>query len=206
MYTEFEATFINIEKDDVRNRLKNAGAKLIREEYLQKRVVFNLPIGHEIKGGWLRVRDEGNKITMSLKIVDGDKIENQKETQLKVDNFEQAVSFLESIGCSKKAFQESKRELWELNNTEITIDEWPFLEPFVEIEGKSENDVKNVSNKLGFDYSTALFCAVDTIYNKKYGVSENQINNHTPEILFNGKNPFINEQATLMNKKATLIK
>mgnify|MGYP001563308954 FL=1 len=191
MYTEFEATFINIEKDDIRNRLKNAGAKLVREEYLQKRVVFNLPTGHEIKGGWIRVRDEGNKITMSLKIVDGGKIENQKETQLKVDNFEQAVSLLENIGCNKKAFQESKRELWKLDNTEITIDEWPFLEPFVEIEGKSEEDVKSVSSKLGFDYSTALYCAVDTIYKKKYGVSEDQINNHTPEILFNGKNSFV---------------
>lgn len=191
MDIEFEATFINIEKNDIRNRLKNVGAKLVREEYLQKRAVFALPFGHEVKGGWLRVCDEGNKITMSLKIVDGNKIEDQKETQLIVGDFEQAISLLETIGCSKKAFQESKRELWTLDDTEVTIDEWPFLEPFVEIEGKSEEAVKSVSNKLGFDYDTALFCAVDTIYNKKYGVSEDVINNHTPEILFKGKNPFI---------------
>src|SRR3989344_8493528 len=100
MYTEFEATFINIEKDEIRNRLENAGAKLVREEYLQKRAVFNLPTGHEIKGGWLRVRDEGNKITMSLKIVDGDKIENQKETQLKVDSFDEGVKLLETVGAN----------------------------------------------------------------------------------------------------------
>ena len=191
MFIEFEATFINIKKDNIRKRLKKAGAKLVRKEYLQKRVVLNLPKGHEIKGGWLRVRDEGDKITMSLKIVDGDKIENQKETQLVVDSYDQAVDFLKSIGCFPKAYQETRRELWKLDNTEITIDEWPFLEPFVEIEGKSEYDVKNVSNKLGFDYNDALFCSIDVLYNKKYGVSENIINNHTPEILFGGQNPFI---------------
>ncbi|MDP3994847.1 MAG: class IV adenylate cyclase [bacterium] len=190
MYTEFEATFVNIDKDDIRTRLEKAGAKQIRKEYLQKRVVFNLPKGHEIKGGWLRVRDEGNKITMSLKIVDGNKIENQKETQLIVDSFDQAVNLLETIGCIKKAYQESKRELWELDGTEITIDEWPFLEPFMEIEGKSEKDVKIISEKLGFDYRKAKFCAVDILYSEKYGISEDRINNHTPKILFGRKNPF----------------
>ena len=98
---------------------------------------------------------------------------------------------LESIGCEKKAYQESKRESWELDNVDITIDEWPFLEPYVEIEGKSEEKVKQVAEKLGFEYAKALFCSVDTLYNKKYGVSEDIINNHTPEIIFSGKNPFI---------------
>ncbi len=190
MYTEFEATFVNIRKSDVRARLKNAGAKLIRKEYMQKRVVFNLPKGNEIKGGWLRVRDEGNKITMSLKIVDGDKIENQKETQLTVDSFEQAIALLESIGCVKKAYQESKRELWELNGVEITIDEWPFLEPFIEIEGKSEEEVRAVAEKLDFDYKKAKFCDAGTLYSDKYGISEDRINNYTPEIVFNEENPF----------------
>ena len=150
-----------------------------------------MPKGHEIKGGWLRVRDEGDKITMSLKVVDGASIENQKETQLVVDNFDSAVSLLESIGCENKAYQETKRELWEVDGVEVTIDEWPFLEPFVEIEGKSEEDVKGVSEKLGFDYSQAKFGAVDTLYAERYGITEDQINNHTPKILFEGKNPFI---------------
>ena len=191
MYTEFEATFTNINKEDVRSRLNESGAKLVRKEFLQKRVVFNLPKGHEIEGGWLRVRDEGDKITMSLKVIDGTSIEDQKEAQLIVDNFENAVNLLENIGCEKKAFQESKRELWELGDVEITIDEWPFLEPFVEIEGKSEDEVKNAANKLGFDYKNAKFCAVDVLYSEKYGISEDRIDNHTPKILFGDKNPFI---------------
>jgi adenylate cyclase class 2 len=65
MNIEYEATFVDIDKKEVRNRLRKAGAELIRPEFLQKRVVFHLPKSHEIKGGWLRVRDEGERITMS---------------------------------------------------------------------------------------------------------------------------------------------
>lgn len=191
MYIEFEATFPNVKKSDARAKLKKAGAKLVRKEFLQRRSVFNLPTGHEIKGGWLRVRDEGNKITMSLKIVDGDKIENQKEIQLKIDNFDEGIAFLETVGAERKAYQETKRELWELNGVEITIDEWPFLEPFIEIEGKSEDEVKEIAKKLGLDYSKAKFCSVDTLYSDKYGFPEDRFNNQTPQVTFDMENPFL---------------
>ncbi|MHB8903917.1 MAG: CYTH domain-containing protein, partial [Patescibacteria group bacterium] len=158
MQIEYEATFLNIDKDEMRNKLKLAGAKLIKPEFLQKRIVFNLPEGHKIKGAFLRVRDEADKITMSLKIMDGKKIENQKELCLEINDFNDGVEFLKTIGCERKAYQETKRELWILNDVEVTIDEWPFLEPFVEIEGKDENEVKKISLSLGFDYGQALFC------------------------------------------------
>lgn len=190
MQIEFEATFPNIDKDKIRAVLKKAGATVIKQEFLMKRVVFDLPAGHEIEGGWLRVRDEGDKTTMSLKVVNGEKIEDQKEVYLEVNDFDQAVLLLESIGARNKAFQESKREIWNLEQVEICIDEWPFLEPFIEVEGKDEESVKSVSQKLGFEYSQALFCSVDTLYNLKYGIDKETIN-HTFQILFESENPFL---------------
>jgi adenylate cyclase class 2 len=192
MNIEFEATFPNVDKDKIREKLRKINAQLVKPELLQKRSVYRLPSGHEINGGWLRVRDEGDKVTMSLKVVDGDKIENQKEVCLTVDNFKQAELLLITIGCEKKAYQESKRELWKFDNVEITIDEWPFLEPFVEIEGKSKQEVKKVSELLGFEFNKALFCAVDTLYSQKYAISKDWINNKTPSIVFNEENPFLN--------------
>jgi len=192
MEIEYEATFYPIDKDEIRNRLKKAGAKLIKPEFLQKRVVFNLPGNKNKDTTWLRVRDECDKITMSIKVVDGDEICDQKEICLVVDNFSNAVLFLESIGCLKKAYQQSKRELWILDDCEITIDEWPFLEPYVEIEGKGEESVKKVCVKLGFDYTDALFCSTDELYSRKYGITRDFINNKIPEIRFDMKNPFLN--------------
>lgn len=190
MQIEYEATFPDIDKDEIRVRLKSAGAKLIKPEFLMKRSVFQLPSGHNIKGGWVRVRDEQDKITLSLKVVDGAKIENQKEICLKVDDFKMAEDLLSTIGCEKKAYQETKRECWELDGVEITIDEWPWLEPFVEIEGKSEATVKAVAEKLSFDYKQAYFGAVDGLYNRKYGTLKDWINNKTPSLIFEGENPF----------------
>ena len=191
MNIEYEATFEHINKNNVRKKLTKIGAKLIRKEFFQKRVVYNLPEGNHIKGSWLRVRDEGDRITMSFKVVDGDKIYNQKETMLEVNDFEDARKFLIGIGCEERAYQESKRELWKLDGVEVTIDEWPFLEPFVEVEGESERQVRLVSEKIGFNYKEAKFCSVDILYNEKYNIGIEQINNNTPKILFEMKNPFI---------------
>lgn len=167
---------------------------MVRPEFVQTRAVYNLPEGHEIKGGWVRIRNEGDKITLSLKVVDGQNIDDQKEVYLEVSDFTQADLLLTSLGCRKKAYQETKRELWKLDSVEITIDEWPFLEPFVEVEGPSEESVRSVSHRIGFDYEQAQFCAVDTLYQQKYNIPTDLINNHTPEIIFSGPNPFINHQ------------
>ena len=95
-----------------------------------------------------------------------------------------------SIGCTQKAYQESKRELWVFDEVEITIDEWPFLEPFVEVEGISEEIVKSISEKLNFDWQEAIFGAAGKVYNKKYGIEEEKVNT-MPELVFKMKNPFV---------------
>ena len=197
MNIEYEATFENVDKDEIRARLRAAGATLVRPEYTQKRVVFSLPKGHEIPGAWLRVRDEGGKTTMSLKVVDpavggaGGNIENQKEICLAVDDFDAAVEFLSLVGADRKAYQETRREMWSLDGADVTVDEWPFLEPFVEVEGRDMVTVRAASEKLGFDYSTALFCSIGTLYVRKYGIDEDRFNNRSPRIAFDMENPFV---------------
>lgn len=182
MHIEFEATFTGVEKDGMRERLRAAGAVREREEYLMRRTVFNPPIA--IPGGWMRVRDEGDKVTMSLKVVDGDKIEDQKEVQIVVNDFDQAVAMLETIGAKRKAYQETKRELWALDGAEVTIDTWPGLRPFVEVEAKDEITVRAVADKLGFDWRDAKFCEVSRVYEDELGIPPDVMKNSTPIITF----------------------
>src|SRR3989344_5230473 len=166
MDIEYEAVFFPVVKEDIRERLKKAGAVLIYPEYLQKRIAFHLPLGHEIKGGWARVRQEADNITLSVKVVDGHGIENKREVFLVVDNFDNAELLLTSLGCRKKAYQENKGELLKMDNVEVTIDEWPYLDPFVEIEGLNEKDVGEAAKKLGFIWKEAIFHSVDYMYYK----------------------------------------
>jgi len=191
MDIEWEAKFLNVDKVELRKKLQEVGAKLVKPEMLYKRAVFFLPKGHEIEGGWLRVRDEGDKVTMSLKVVTNGKVDEQKEVMVEVDNYNRARQLVTEIGCVEKAYQETKREVWHLEQVEITIDEWPYIEPYVEIEGASEEAVKKVSNILGFDYSQAVFGSVDQIISKKYGVPEDAINNEISRICFNEPNPYL---------------
>lgn len=190
MNIEYEATFTEIDKEKMRLKLKEVGAQLEKPEFLQRRTVFALPRNHNLKNGWLRVRDEGDKITMSLKDV-GKNIEDQKEICLEINDYAEAVKLIDNLGFETKAYQETKRELWKIDGVEVTIDEWPFLDPLVEVEGNSKESVKRVSDKLGFDWADAKFCSADTLYKEKYGISEDIINNKTPKIVFDMNNPFV---------------
>lgn len=189
---EYEATFCNINIDKIREKIKSLNGELIKPMFNQKRTVFNLPKGHEIQGGWLRVRDESDKITMTLKIMESNgTIEGQKEIELIINSYENAVILLKAIGAEEKAVQESKRELWKLDEVELMIDLWPFLEPVLEIEGKNEAEVKKIAEKLGFDWNTAIFNSIDYVYSEKYNIPIYKINNETPRIMFDMENPFV---------------
>lgn len=139
----------------------------------------------------MRVRDEGDKITASVKGHDGsNNIAAQTEVSIKVDSYQGAIDFALAIGCKTKTYQENYRETWMLNGAEIVIDEWPYLEPFIEIEADSEGKVKEASQQLGFDYTTAIFSNVIELYHRKYGWEHQKITT-TPKIIFDEPNPFI---------------
>ena len=74
---------------------------------------------------------------------------------------------MKELGLKQKSFQESKREIWNLDGVEIVIDTWPFLDPFVEIEGQSKQDVKKNSSKLEFSWEDTIFGPVTEIYYRK---------------------------------------
>src|SRR3989344_8884044 len=96
---EFEAKFLDIEKERIRTLFGQKGATLIRPEYNQRRFNFHLPKEKRSNDSWLRVRDEGDKITLALKMTTGSNIEDQKEIQLVIDSFDKAIELLESMGC-----------------------------------------------------------------------------------------------------------
>lgn len=188
---EFEVTIPSVEIEAARRRLQECGAVLQKGSHIQKHIVFNLSEERKIKGAWMRVREESDRVTMSLKIINGKNIANQQEYFFIAENTEDACRFLTLLGGIEKARQEKRREIWMLGQCEVTIDEWPFLEPFLEVEGKSEEMVKETVGLLGYEYEKCRVCAVDTLYSEKYGVSEDTINNHTPLITFDMKNPFL---------------
>lgn len=190
MDTEWEATFWPVTKDDMRARLKKAGAELAHEERLMRRYVLHMPNGGSaITHDRVRVRDEGDKVTMTIKQT-GEAIHEQKEYEIVIDDLERGKEFLEHLGCAPMAYQETKRESWKLLGTSVTIDEWPHIEPWLEIEGANESSVRGAAEALGLLWSDAKFCTKKALYGERYGISRDEAGTIMAHLVFNEPNPF----------------
>src|ERR1044071_9075677 len=123
MNTEIEAKFINIDHGQMRKRLTKLGAKCIHPMRQMRRHAFDFPDRSlQADNAWARVRDEGDRVTMSFKQNVTDTLSGTEEVNLTVDNYENAVIFLEKLGLQVKAFQESKRETWTYRGATIELD------------------------------------------------------------------------------------
>ena len=176
MDTEIEATFTNVNPEEIRKRLLNLGAKLRQSERLMRRKNYDYPDGRLDKiNGWIRLRDEADKVTLAYKQLNDRTIQGTKEVSVTVGDFERTANFLTVIGLEMKSYQETKRESWTIGETEIEIDTWPWIPPFVEIEGKDEETVQQVANDLGFDWKDAKHGSVENIYQEVFDVTEAEV-------------------------------
>jgi len=184
MQTELEAASLGIDLDALRQKLQDVGATQVHEARLMRRYNFDFPDGRLQKtGGWVRIRDEGNKITMSYKQLNDRTLEGTKEVNLVIDSMDQAKAFLECLGLVAKSYQETRRESWKMDQAEIELDEWPWIRPFIEVEATDEATLKAVFAALDLSWDTAVFGSVEVAYLAEYDVSE-KIVDDLPVITF----------------------
>lgn len=167
MQTEIEVKFCNV---DIREKLKASGAMLEQPMRLMKRALIEEP-HHEKENAFIRIRDEGDKTTLTFKRRDklqGDTINNTKEIEVAVSDFDTTVELFREAGWEYKTFQESKRETWKLGDAEVVIDEWPWLKPYIEIEASTEDEVKQAAATLDFDWNDAIYGHIDAVYQMQY--------------------------------------
>ena len=92
------------------------------------------------------------------------------ETEMEVEGIKEANSVLQALGFVHKSYQEKERITYILGDYELDIDTWPGIPTYVEVEGKSEEDLENILNILGYKMSDTVSCTADEIY-EKYGLS-----------------------------------
>ena len=166
MEREIEIKFLNVEYADIRSRLERAGAKLIKPQRLMRRTIIKTP-DMIARDAFARVRDEGDKITMTYKQVNKNK-KDYDEVEIIVNDYDKAVEILTKCDLPTVSYQETKREQWEMGNVEICIDEWPWANPYIEIEGATEAAVKRVALALGFKMADAVRGTVWNVYWNAY--------------------------------------
>lgn len=169
MTTEYEIKFLKFPKNIIEIIQANQGS-LVFPKTLFKRVMFD---NEEMKSkrAWLRLRNEGRKITLTYKQVVADNtIEGVKEIEIVVDNFELQKELLENVGLSSRNYQENYREEWQINGVKIDIDTWPAIGTYIEIEGKDEKSVVDTCKILGLNYADGIYDTTDVIYKNVTGI------------------------------------
>lgn len=165
---EYEAKFLNIDVDAVRQRLVTAGARQAFPQTMFTRLIFE---NDAVQGEqWLRLRDEGGKKTLTLKQVsDATNINGTTEVEIEVNDLDRTAELLGAIGLRQVRFQQNYREEWQLGDVVYDFDTWPELPTFIEIEGPEEESVRKAVADLGFDYEEARYGSIDLIYKSELG-------------------------------------
>lgn len=171
MNAEIEVKFVDVDIDDIRQRLEEAGAELEQPMRDMKRALIEEE-HHAAENMFIRIRDEGDKVTLCLKkktkSLEASTIDSTYEIETTVGDFDTAVELFKVAGWHYITYQESRRETWRYGDVEVVIDEWPWIQPYIEIEGASEEAVKQAAADLGFDWTEAMFGSVDIIYTRDY--------------------------------------
>lgn len=187
MQIEREVKFAHIDIDMVRHSLLTAKATCEQPMRLMKRVLIEEP-HHAAEHAFIRIRDEGNKVTLTFKRradAAASTMDSVKELEVEVSDFDKTVQLFSEAGWEYTTFQESKRETWRLDGVEVVIDEWPWLDPYIEIEGADETAIRNAADKLGFNWDDAIFGHIDALYEQQYDFEGVRGVIDLPEVRFN---------------------
>ncbi|WNV83484.1 CYTH domain-containing protein [Umezawaea sp. Da 62-37] len=147
MPIEHEAKVLDIDPDFTQQVILGKGGKLLGEK-LMRRYVYDITPGDQSK--WLRLRDTGSEVTLTVKEITSDAIDGTHETEVVVSDFIATNQLLAALGYTPKSYQENKRTSFILDGVEVEIDSWPRIPPYLEIEGKSREDVIRVAAVLGY--------------------------------------------------------
>ncbi len=120
---------------------------------------------------WIRLRQDGEIVEITIKYIYSNKanynIDEVKEIEIKTDNFEMANKLIEEMGYYRKKLAEKKRDSYSYQGMDIEIDEWPLLEPYIEIEGPSAEEIYELSKLLGYSKEQTRVMNTEDVYLEK---------------------------------------
>lgn len=160
-YIEYEAKILNIDIDQLLATLTACGATKVKNYTFRRYVFDTIP---KLDTRWVRLRSDGELTTLTVKEINSDAIDGTNEWEVTVSDIDTALKILEKIGITPRGYQENTREEYELDGVEISLDRWPKLKPYVEIEGKSRDDVVKTAEKLGFTESDLVTDNTEALY------------------------------------------
>jgi adenylate cyclase, class 2 len=206
MGKEFEIQILDVNISKMRKILKNNKGTKIHKNIRFERAVFNRC--NSTVRGFVRVRNEGNNITMTVKIYNDKKFPDEHEISIK-ENFESGKKFLEALNLRMTAYQETYREKWSLpikGVHEITFDTWPGLPTYMEIDCDNKKTLDKVIKLFKPKKDKISYGPTSKKYELYYGISEKYFNNKIPLVTFKEINKYIKPKKNKEIFKKTITK
>jgi adenylate cyclase, class 2 len=153
MNEEIEVKFLDIDVDDIVRKLESFGATK-EFDRMYSRIVYDYPdMRLDKDNAWVRLRDEGDKVTLTFKQrtdVKGNAGDDggMKELEVVVDDYWKTGEILNAIGLIEKGSQQNRRVRYKWGDVTVDIDYWPLLKPYIEIESDHMEKVKKAAAKL----------------------------------------------------------
>lgn len=155
---EIEAKFLGINKTDLVKKLSKLEAIDLGEELLAEIIFYDKELlWQKSKDKMVRIRTTGKGNFLTYKNSLENTLSGMEEIEFQISDIDMATQFLERIGLVKYRHQEKRRHKFLIGSVIIDIDTWPQVPTYVEIEGPSEDEVKQTAVMLGFDFSKAVF-------------------------------------------------
>lgn len=178
---------------EIEKRFKNFDYQQLRELFDTYNIVedggelFKVSSFYSTKRNQIiRTRNEGNKITFTIKKKVG---EYDREWEVTVDNQDTIDEMLLELGIRRKYSLEKFREKYKYGNSELVFDYYPGLPPYLEIESKTETELFDLMKKLNL---TEERFGVKDLYLEQYGITKDRKEN---DLLFSNvieiMSPFI---------------
>ena len=155
---EIEVRFLDINKPALVGKLEALGAIDNGEELISEIAFYDKELtwmNKELKV--LRLRKSKGAVQLAFKHHHAMVADGTKEIEVEVSDFDKTREILEIIGLVPYRQVEKKRHTFEFGEVTIDFDTWPTVPTLVELEGESEDSLKDVAQKLGLPWETAVF-------------------------------------------------
>ncbi len=144
MALEIEVKVLEIDADDVVRRLEALGAEQTGSFRLVT-AVFDFPDRRLLDAGaYARVRRKGTEV-VEVAYKGGGSVDSgykvKREIEFEAGDFDAACEFLIALGLERVNHLEKDRTVFSWGDVEFSIDRFPILPPFLEIEASSEAGV-----------------------------------------------------------------
>lgn len=169
-HKEIEVRFLEIDKPALIARLRELNAEDLGEELLEEVIVYDESLSWRDSRKVLRVRTRGEKVTMTYKQHKEASAEGTEEIELDVSDKGKAVALLERLGFVAYRHQEKYRHTFRLGEVMVDIDTWPKIPTYVELEGPSEDALREAAQLLGLDWAGVTLIDAKRVIEEVYHI------------------------------------